>query len=119
MDSLDGGAPHITPHCNIAIVAKASVAETKRWATERGWSNLTFLSSGGNSFNSDFRAENTEGRQLMALNRFRKTGDGIFHHWDFELFDALKDRNRDPAHPDRLWPFWTIYEVTLDSRAES
>ena len=117
MDSLNGGVPHIEQNFNCAIIAKASVEELHSWADVRNWSNLTILSSGKTSFNTDYKAEDDKGRQLMSLNTFRKRDDGIFHTWSFELFYARKDGNTDARHPDRNWPFCTIYDVTLDGRS--
>lgn len=116
MDSLNGGVTHIEQHFNCAVIAKASAEELRAWAGERNWSNLTFLSSGKTTFNIDYNAEDDQGRQLMALNTFRKTNDGIFHTWSFELFYARGDRKPDARHSDVIWPFSTIYDVTLDGR---
>jgi len=118
MDSLNGGLPHIEQYYNVAVVAKASPEDLRSWAKARNWSHLTFLSSAKNVFNSDYNAEDAEGRQLMMLNSFRKTDDGIFHTWSFELFYARDEGDKDARHPDRIWPFWSIYEVTLDGRPD-
>lgn len=116
MDSVSGGVLHMAQYFNFAVIVKAAVEELKPHAEKRNWSNLTLLSSGKTTFNLDYKAEDDEGRQGMMLNAFRKTDDGIFHTWAFELFSALKDRDRDPRHPDRIAPLWSIFDVTLDGR---
>ncbi len=116
MDSVNGGVLHMAQYFNFAVTVKASVEELKPHAEKRNWSNLTLLSSGKTTLNLDYKAEDDEGRQGMMLNAFRKTDDGIFHTWAFELFSALRDRNHDPCHPDRIAPLWSIFDVTLDGR---
>ena len=116
MDSLNGGVPHIEQYYNFAVIAKASAEELKSWISVRKWSNLAVLSSSKTTYNVDYNAEDDKGKQLMALNAFRKTADGIFHTWAFELFYARGDDDKDPRHPDRIWPFCSIYDVTLDGR---
>ncbi len=116
MDSVNGGVLHMEQYFNFAVTVKAAAEELKSHADARNWSNLTLLSSGKTTFNFDYKAEDEDGRQGMMLNAFRKTDAGIFHTWAFELFSALKDRNRDPRHPDRIAPLWSIFDVTLDGR---
>ena len=62
---FNGSAPHIKQNLNFAVVAKASVQEVKSWAETRYWSNLNILSSGNNTYNFDYNAEDTEENQLM------------------------------------------------------
>ncbi len=116
MDSLDGGAPHIEQNYNFAVTAKASAEALKAWASSRNWSNLNFLSSGQNTYNFDYKAEDDEERQLMTLNVFRKTEAGIFHRWAFELFNARSDDDGISRQRDRIWPLWNMYDVTFDGR---
>jgi len=116
MDSVNGAVLHMEQYFNFAVTVKAAAEELKPHADSRNWSNLTLLSSGKTTFNFDYKAEDDDGRQGMMLNAFRKTDDGIFHTWAFELFSALRDRGRDPRHPDRIAPLWSIFDVTLDGR---
>jgi predicted dithiol-disulfide oxidoreductase (DUF899 family) len=116
MDSLNDGVPHIEQYYNFALIAQASVEELKSWVSARKWSNLTVLSSSKTTYNLDYNAEAHKGRQLMALNAFRKTVDEIFHTWAFELFYARGDDDKAPRHPERIWPFCSIYYVTLYGR---
>ena len=117
LDGLNGSAPHIRQNLNFAVTAKASVEELNAWAESRGWSNLILLSSGGNTYNLDYNAENEEERQLMMMNVFRKSDDGIFHTWSFERTNAPGSDERNSRQRDQIWPLMSIYELTLDGRA--
>ncbi|MBT5048230.1 MAG: DUF899 family protein [Rhodospirillaceae bacterium] len=116
MDSLNGAVLHIQQYYNVAVAAKAPAADLKAWAKARNWSNLNFLSSGQTTYNTDYKAEDEDGRQLMMLHAFRKTNDGIFHSWAFEMFYARRDDDQISRQRDRNWPLWSIFDVTLDGR---
>lgn len=116
LDGLDGSAPHIKQNLNFAVVAKASIEELKAWAGSRNWSNLTLLSSGQTSYNLDYHAENAEERQLMMMNVFRKSDDGIFHGTGYEIKHAPRGNEQNPRQRDQIWPLWSIYDLALDGR---
>ena len=116
LDGLNGSAPHIKQNLNFAVIAKASVDELNAWADARNWSNLTLLSSGRTSYNLDYHAENEEERQLMMMNVFRKSDDGIFHSLGYEIKHAPGGDEQNPRQRDQIWPLWTIYDLTLDGR---
>ncbi len=116
MDSLNGGVLHINQYFNFAVIVKASAEELKSHADSRNWWNLTLLSSGKTTYNFDYKAEDDEGRQLMMLNAFRKTNEGIFHTWAFEMFYARRDDDKISRQRDRNWPLWSMFDVTLDGR---
>lgn len=116
LDGLNGSAPHIKQNLNFAVTAKASVEELKAWANSRNWSNLTLLSSGQTTYNLDYHAENDEERQLMMMNVFRKSDDGIFHSLAYEFKNAPRGDEQNPRQRDQIWPLWTIFDLTLDGR---
>jgi predicted dithiol-disulfide oxidoreductase (DUF899 family) len=118
LDSLNGGAPHIRDKVSFAVVAKAPVQKIKDWAAERGWRNLRLLSSGGNGYNTDYFAEAPDGAQLPMLNVFRKTRDGIFHSYSTELFHAPAEEGQHPRHMDLIWPYWSVFDLTPEGRAD-
>src|SRR5262245_23629825 len=78
LDGLNGATPHIQNRVNFAVIAKAPIQKVKEWGSGRGWNRLRLLSSGKNSYNSDYHGENEKKEQIPALNVFRKTDDAIF-----------------------------------------
>ena len=116
LDGLNGSAPHIQQNLNFAVIGKASVEELKAWAKSRNWSNLTLLSSGETTFNLDYNAEDDEERQLMMMNVFRKSDDGIFHSWAYEFMYAPRGDEPDYRQRDQIWPLWSVFDLTLDGR---
>ena len=114
LDGFNGSAPHIKQNLNFAVVAKASVQEVKSWAETRKWSNLNMLSSGNNTYNHDYNAEDTEENQLMMMNVFRQSEDGIFHSWAYENMFMPKGDEPNPRQRDRIWPLWSVFDIALD-----
>jgi predicted dithiol-disulfide oxidoreductase (DUF899 family) len=116
LDQLDGAAPHVQPHMNFAVVAKAPVERVLSFAGERGWRHLRLLSSGANSYNRDYLAETPEGHQRPMLNVFHRDGETIRHFWGSELFYGPADGDQDPRHLGTLEPVWNLFDMTPEGR---
>lgn len=116
LDALDGNAVHLSQRINLAIVAKAPVETIRTYAASRGWTSLRLLSSGGNSYNTDYFAESPDGAQLPMLNVFRRGPDGIRHTYGSELFMIPSEPGQHPRHIDPMWPLWNVLDMTPDGR---
>jgi predicted dithiol-disulfide oxidoreductase (DUF899 family) len=116
LDQLDGAAQHATQHVNLAVVAKAPLAQVITFAEERGWRRLRLLSSAGNGYNPDYLAETAEGAQRPMLNVFHRDGDTARHFWGSELFYAPTDPGQDPRHVGTLEPLWNLFDFTPEGR---
>ncbi len=116
LDGLDGGAAHIGDRVNLAVVAKAPVQAIRSWARQRGWRHLRLLSSGGNGYNLDYKAESPDGDQLSAFNVFHKTGQAIHHRTGAELFFAPSEPGQHPRHADLIWSLWSVFDLTPEGR---
>lgn len=116
LDGLNGMVFHAQQRVNIAVVAKTSIEKLTQWAEGRGWKNLHLLSSAGNTYNTDYFAENEKGNQLPILNVFHKTKEGIFHSYATELLFAPAEEGQNGRHVDLIWPLWNLYDYTPDGR---
>ncbi len=116
LDGLNGVAPHVGDRVNLAVVAKAPVQKIRSWARERGWNNLRLLSSGDNTYNADYFAENPEGEQLPAINVFTRRDGGIHHFYNAELFFVPPEDGQHPRHADSIWPLWNLFDLTPEGR---
>jgi predicted dithiol-disulfide oxidoreductase (DUF899 family) len=116
LDQLDGAAEHVSQRVNFAMVAKAPIAHIAAFAQERGWRKLRLLSSAGNSFKRDYKAENADGAQMPMLNVFHRDGDTTRHFWSSEMLYAPTDPGQDPRHVGTLEPLWNIFDLTPDGR---
>ncbi len=116
LDGLNGTSLHATQRVNFAVVAKSPIERIRDVARERGWRNLRLLSSAGNSYNSDYRAEAPNGAQLPALNVFVRRGDGIYHFYNTEILYAPSEPGEDGRHVDLIWPLWNLFDLTPEGR---
>jgi predicted dithiol-disulfide oxidoreductase (DUF899 family) len=116
LDQLDGAMEHVTQRVDFAVVAKAPLPHLLTFAEERGWRRLRLLSSAGNTYSRDYRAETVEGHPRPMLNVFRRDGDVVRHFWGSELFYAPTEPGQDPRHVGTLEPLWNIFDLTPDGR---
>jgi predicted dithiol-disulfide oxidoreductase (DUF899 family) len=116
LDGLNGSAPHIRQRISLAVAAKSPAERVTAFADSRGWKNLRIVSSGENTYNLDYHAEDTDGDQLPACNVFVKRGGSIRHFYSAELFYA--DLDGQPRHVDLMWPLWNAFDLTPEGRGE-
>lgn len=116
LDSFNGNAPHVMDRVNFAVVAKAPLEKIRSWARIRGWGRLRLLSSGHNTYNTDYFAESREWGQMPAINVFTKDHKGIHHFYNTELLYAPAAERQHPRHADLVWPLWNLFDLTPEGR---
>jgi predicted dithiol-disulfide oxidoreductase (DUF899 family) len=116
MDGINGMVFHVNDRMNFVVVAKSPIKKFRMWAESRAWNNLRLLSSGKNTYNRDYFAENEKGSQLPVLNVFRKTSGGIFHTYATELLYVPPEKGQNSRHVDMIWPLWNLYDYTPEGR---
>lgn len=116
LDSLDGAAPHLGQHLNLAVVARAPVENLDAVARQRDWRHLRLLSAAHNTYQPDYLAEDDAGNQWPMLNVFRKTAAGVFHTWGSELLYVARPPGLHSRHVDLIRPLWSVLNVTPTSR---
>ena len=116
LDGLNGNAQHIVQRTNLVVIAKSPIQRVLDFARQRGWSNLTLLSSEKNSYNRDYHGETPAGAQLPMLNVFRKNKGKIRHFYATELLFAPADKGQNGRHVDPIWPLWNLLDFTPEGR---
>ena len=119
VDAIDGSARHLTQRINFAVIAKAPIARFRQHARNRGWQHAPLLSSAGNTFNRDYRAEAENGQQFPLAHVFVRRGKKIHHSWSSELWFAEADPGQDMRHVDFMWPMWSILDLTPEGRGKT
>ena len=118
LDALDGEAPHIAQHTNLAVIAKSPITRIREFAKARGWRNLRLLSSADCAYNRDYHAETPDGNQDSALNVFIRRDGATHHFYSTELQFAPSNPGQDPRHVDLIWPLWNLLDLTPEGRGE-
>jgi predicted dithiol-disulfide oxidoreductase (DUF899 family) len=116
MDGVNGMIYHVIDRMNFVAVTKSDVNRIKEWSDKKGWNKIRFLSSGKNTYNADYFAENEKGSQLPVLNVFKKTSAGIVHFYATELLYVPPENGQDGRHVDMIWPLWNMYDYTPEGR---
>jgi predicted dithiol-disulfide oxidoreductase (DUF899 family) len=112
-DGYNAVAPHVGQKVNFVLVAKVEIGRLREWARQRGWDKIRLLSSGGNSFNADFRAEDEKG-QLPAVSVFSREADGKVHH--FYTTEASLGRRGHHRGIDLYSPVWNLFDLLPEGR---
>jgi predicted dithiol-disulfide oxidoreductase (DUF899 family) len=116
LDAMDGAFRHLLDRVDVAIVAKAPMAQFAAWGKERGWRFAPLYSSSHSTFNRDYNAESDEGAQLPIAHVVTRTEGTIRHRWSSELFAAASDPGQHPRHVDYMWPIWKVLDVMPEGR---
>jgi len=116
LDAMDGAFRHLLDRVDVAIVAKAPIAQFAAWGKERGWRFSPLYSSSQTTFNRDYNAESDEWGQLPIAHVFTRIDGQIHHRWSSELFAAPRDPDQHPRHVDYMWPIWKVLDVIPDGR---
>ncbi len=117
--AVDGEVPDITQRINIAICAKAPIAQLEEHARTRGWRHIRRLSSAHTSYNRDYHAEDPDGRQKPIATVFVRRAGRIHHFWSSELYFTPNEPGRQARHVDFMWPLWNIFDLTPEGRGTS
>lgn len=118
LDALEAQAEHIGQQVSLVVIAKSPLERTKTFTNMRGWRRLRFLSSAGNSYNSDYHGESADGEQQPMLNVFTRRDGKVRHFWASEMM-RTRDPNQDPRHVDMIWPLWNVLDLTPEGRGKS
>ena len=119
LDQLDGAIGHLEgAGFNFAVVAKTALENMVALGRDRGWRNIRFVSSAGNTFKRDYHAEADDGAQLPLMSVFHRDGDGVRHFWSSELGFAPTDPGQDPRALGPCEILWNLMDFTPEGRPD-
>ncbi|WP_345816148.1 DUF899 family protein [Paraburkholderia sp. PREW-6R] len=114
--AYDGEVPDILQRVGFAVIGRAPIDRLVAFKQERGWRYLPLYSSGGNTFNRDYAAEDPDGDDNPALNVFTRSGGTIRHFWAEEMGPSTADPGQDPRGAPDLMPLWLLLDKTPGGR---
>ncbi|HEX4197005.1 MAG TPA: DUF899 family protein [Caulobacteraceae bacterium] len=118
ISGLAGQAREIGERVSFVVVAKSPIDRILAFARERGWAELRFVSSGGNSFNLDYRGETESGEEWPVFNVFTRQGGHMHQTYGGELMLAGGDPGEEPRAADLMWPLWNLLDLTPGGRGQ-
>jgi predicted dithiol-disulfide oxidoreductase (DUF899 family) len=113
--SLDIPARDIEQRMAIAVVGRSPVARQLAFARERGWSNLQFYQTVGDSFAEDYHAF-ADGEEGAAVLMWEREGGVVRLFWAAEGGMETADPGQDPHLAPDPTPLWTILDWTPGGR---
>ena len=115
LDAWDGEARHIRRRVGLAVVARSPIERILDYATERGWTDLSFYSDMAGDYTNDY----VGGRDAdaPAYTVFRKGHDGtIRHFYSGEGTMEMADPGQDPHSAPDMNPLWVLLDTTPEGR---
>jgi predicted dithiol-disulfide oxidoreductase (DUF899 family) len=119
VSGLAGDARDIAQRVSFVVVAKSPIARILELARERGWSELRFVSSAGNSFNTDYRGEVESGNESPQFNVFTRCDGHVHHTYGGELMMVDKEPGQDQRAVDQMWPLWNLLDLGPAGRGQN
>lgn len=118
IDAIDGELEHLSQRVGFAVVARSPIERFREHARSRGWRRARLLSSSANTFNADYHAEGSDGRQRPLAHVFVRRDGVVLHSYTTELAFAPTDDGQSPRHIDSMWPLWNAFDLTPQGRGE-
>ena len=116
LSAYDGEVRDLMQRVGFAVIGRAPIEKLAAFKKERGWRYLPVYSSGGNSFNQVYAAEEPDGGDNPALNVFVRSNGTIRHFWAEEMGPSTADPGQDPRGAPDLMPLWLLLDKTPAGR---
>ena len=116
LSAYDGEMPDMLQRVAFAVIGRAPIEKLVAFKQERGWRHLRLYSSGGNTFNRDYAAEDPGGDDHPAFNVFTRSGGTVRHFWAAEMGPWTADPGQDPRGAPDVMPLWTVLDMTPAGR---
>jgi len=133
LDSVHGGARHVTQRAALYIVAKSPIARLIAFARERDWDHLQFLSTAGNRYDADYFGDTTNvPREILTargfeegkvwdetmFNVFQLDNGKIRHFWGSELTWVPTAPGVHHRSGDAVNALWGLLDMTPEGRGQ-
>lgn len=116
LSAYDGEMPDILQRVAFAVIGRSPIEKLVAFKKERGWRHLRLYSSGGNSFNRDYAAEDPDGDDNAAFNVFTRSDGTVRHFWAEEMGPSTADPGQDQRGAPDPMPIWTVLDMTPGGR---
>jgi predicted dithiol-disulfide oxidoreductase (DUF899 family) len=116
LDGIEGVLHHVRQHMNFIVVARSSAARLTTFASERGWRNLSLLSTAGNRYNELYHGEKEGEGDTSMLNVFVRRSGEIRHFWCSEMVESEWDAGQHHRGNDSLSALWNLFDLTPQGR---
>lgn len=116
LGAVNGNAADIKQRVALKILGRSPVERQAAFATERGWRDLDFVQTIGDTYAKDLGLLNDDGSENPALTVFKKDGDKVRLFWGSEMRMDMADPGQDPRDAPDIASLWSILDLTPEGR---
>jgi predicted dithiol-disulfide oxidoreductase (DUF899 family) len=116
LGAVNGNAADIKQRVALKILGRSPVERQNAFAQERGWQNLDFVQTVGDSYANDLGLLDKDGNENPALVVYRRDGDTVRLFWASEMRKEMADPGQDPHDAPDIASLWSILDLTPDGR---
>jgi len=116
LGSVNGNAADIKQRVALKIFGRSPVARQLAFAAERGWKDLDFVQTVGDTYANDLGLIDGNGGESPALTVFERDGDKVRLFWASEMSMEMADPGQDPRDAPDIGALWSIMDITPGGR---
>ena len=116
LGSVNGNAADIKQRVALKIFGRSPVARQLAFAAERGWKDLDFVQTVGDTYANDLGLIGENGGESPALTVFKRDGDKVRLFRASEMSMEMADPGQDPRDAPDIGALWSIMDITPGGR---
>ncbi|MCA0015052.1 DUF899 family protein [Mesorhizobium sp. B292B1B] len=116
LGAVNGNAADIKQRIALKILGRSPVERQIAFAQERGWRDLDFVQTVGDTYANDLGLINADGSENPALVVFKRDGERVRLFWASEMSAEMADPGQDPRDAPDIASLWSILDLTPGGR---
>jgi predicted dithiol-disulfide oxidoreductase (DUF899 family) len=116
LGGVNGNAIDLKQRVALKILGRSSIERQKAFAAERGWRNLDFLQTVGDSYAHDLNLLTADGGESPSLVVYQRDGETVRVFYAAEMPAEAADPGQDPRVAPDIAPLWNLLDLTPDGR---
>ena len=116
LGAVNGNAADIKQRVALKILGRSSVDRQYAFAQERGWRDLNFVQTIGDTYANDLGLLDGKGGEWPALVVYRRDGKNVRVFWASQMSKEMADPGQDPRTAPDIASLWSILDLTPGGR---
>ncbi|MDB5713769.1 MAG: hypothetical protein JWO15_1166 [Sphingomonadales bacterium] len=118
LGSVNGNGADIKQRVALRVFGRSPVERQRAFALERGWNNLDFVQTVGDSYANDLGLINEDGSENPSLVIFQRDDAGVRLFWMSGMRQKMADPGQDPRDAPDIASLWSILDLTPGGRPD-
>ena len=116
LGSVNGNAADIKQRVALKILGRSSVERQFAFAQERGWRDLNFVQTVGDTYAKDLGLLKADGSEMPALVVFKRDANQVRLFWASQMSVEMADPGQDPRDAPDIASLWSVLDLTPEGR---